>query len=357
MLSVAYPSHQMYVPQHQPQKAYYVQQQVVAAPAAGQWATTSGTQWVSVAPSALAGGNYVYATTPSQHQPHHQPQRPPMATVIPPGYSLVTAQPQPQQQQQRVRAPSTYGPQQARALAPIPAPVRSQSYPPTVLPARPPMQRKISSVSLHQRRPSMDAQEGIVPDADDLPVPASPVFSESTISSSGSSSSGSSMSSHLNLSRSAMNHYTAPQRSRRLSVSSRGYDPLANRSQLSLPPPPIQGGPHQIAAPPINAGPVLSTPPQPQPNFVRPPTNSTRPVSFHEDCAPVYSSYELYQPGPGSRPPTSRPPLGRRPSSRSLSGAPELGPSSYGASIGMGGPSMGMYGGEQEKRKWWKGGR
>ncbi|KIO29088.1 hypothetical protein M407DRAFT_6441 [Tulasnella calospora MUT 4182] len=354
-------------PQQQQQPTMYV-----AAQPTYYYAQTTAGQWTPVQTVAQAGnvsnGAYVL------QQPQQIRTQAPTTTSAQPTFIAV-----PQAQQVATRQPqvATRQPQVYTQQAPH-GQVAYRAGPPTIsVPTvRPGLQRKHSSASMHGRRDSFDSQDsrsGMFTDREEYNRAPSPVFSEATSSSSGSSSSSSS--SHLNLSRSALNHYLAPQktRPRRESIIRRGsYDlpgPVTSRPPMGLPAP----GPQQAMVP-MHPQPTRSaTYPPPsgmapqqmavEPAFVRPADLSGRPVSFHEDQNPVYSSYELYNAQrnspSASRPPTIRPTLARRASSRSLGGAGELSASAYGSGFSMGGgPGMGLMGGGydngDDKRKWWK---
>ena len=285
---LAYPS-TMYVTQPQQQQYYYVQQPQ-ASNTAGQW------------PVVYSGSNgYVYSAGGMVHQ------QPTMTQAHPTAYGS----------QPLLRTAVSAAPRPMTAAQPISIPG------PTT---RPPLQRQSSSAN--SRRGSLPL------DADDF-MTVSPVLSDSTLS----SSSGSSAS-HLNLPRSAINHYMAPQRSRRPSLVQR-------RSSYELAQPQHSTGPRHPA---LNG--QLSAVPRSEPPLVRPKDLSGRPISFHNEQNGLYSSYELYQPTSRSHPPTTRPTLIRRSSSRSLSGS-ELSASSYGSGLGMGG--SGGYGNDNSgKGRWFK---
>ncbi|KAG8934567.1 hypothetical protein FRC01_001980 [Tulasnella sp. 417] len=363
--------------------AYPQQQQpmYVAAQPTYYYAPSTAGQWTSVQTVAPAGGvsNGAYVL-----QPQQQIRTQPPTTVAPQPTSFI-AVPQAQQRVATTSSGAVVATRQVAVAQPQvygqPPQVAYRAGPPTIAvpTVRPGLQRKQSSASMHGRRDSFDSQDsrsGIYIDREEYNRAPSPVLSEAT-----SSSSGSSSSSHLNLSRSALNHYLAPQktRPRRESIMRRGssYDlpgPVTGRPPLALPAP----GPQQAMVP-MHPQPTRSAtypppsgiaPGQPmmvaEPAFVRPADRSGRPVSFHEDQNPVYSSYELYntqRSSPSaSRPPTIKPALVRRSSSRSLGGGGELSASAYGSGLGMGaGPAMGImgggYGGGDDNRKWWKGGR
>ncbi|KAG9046965.1 hypothetical protein FS837_003301 [Tulasnella sp. UAMH 9824] len=361
-------------PQQQQQPTMYV-----AAQPTYYYAQTTAGQWTSVPTVAQAGGvsNGAYVLQPQQIRT----QAPTTTAPQPTSYIAVP------QAQQRVATTASGAVVATRPVAvaqPQPqvytqAPqVAYRAGPPTIAvpTVRPGLQRKHSSASMHGRRDSFDSQDsrsGMFIDREEYNRAPSPVLSETT-----SSSSSSSSSSHLNLSRSALNHYLAPQktRPRRESIMRRGssYDlpgPVTSRPPMALPAPgpqqamvPIHPQPTRSATYPPPSG--IAPPMAAEPAFVRTADLSGRPVSFHEDQNPVYSSYELYNNNQrsspsASRPPTIKPALVRRASSRSLGGAGELSASAYGAGFGMGGgPAMGIMGGgydSSDKRKWWKGGR
>ncbi|KAG8983463.1 hypothetical protein FRB90_006012, partial [Tulasnella sp. 427] len=193
-------------PQQQQQPTMYVAQPTV------YYAQTTAGQWAPVQTVTQAGGvsNGAYV----QLQPQ-QIRTQALPTAAPQPTSFITVP----QAQPRVATtasgavvatrPVAVAQPQQQVYAPQVA-YRATQGPPTI--TVPTLRRKQSSASMHGRRDSFDSQDsrsGIFVDREEYNRAPSPVLSEAT-----SSSSGSSSSSHLNLPRSALNHYTAPQKSR-----------------------------------------------------------------------------------------------------------------------------------------------